>query len=63
MMNYIIDSKTQVVHKIICTRKPTTNAQELGDFTYPSEAIIEAKSIGFPKAEGCEYCCTELKKS
>ena len=59
MTNFIINTVTQEVHKVTCSWKPTVNDYDLGNFTYPSEAIRNAKTLGYLEADGCAYCCPQ----
>lgn len=58
-MKFYINTVTHEVHKDTCTRRPSVNEAYLGEFTYPSQAIIAAKHLGYSNADGCAYCCPQ----
>lgn len=48
------------VHAQGCSRMPSASNREcLGYFNNGKEAVKEAKTKGYSKADGCFYCCRE----
>ena len=51
------------VHTENCRYLPAArNRDYLGSFSNARAAVQYAKSIGYPNADGCFYCCREAHK-
>lgn len=68
MPNYIINKEKtdgiyNEVHTTTCGHLPILNNREgLGYFTNANDAVLYATSNGYPKADGCYYCCKEANR-
>jgi len=68
MPNYIInkektDGKYNEVHTTTCNHLPILNNREnLGYFANAKAAVVYATTNGYPKADGCNFCCEEANR-
>lgn len=65
MPNYIInkektDGKYNEVHTTLCSHLPVAyNQVSLGWHADAVDAVLYARTNGYPQADGCYYCCNE----
>lgn len=56
MKKFYINKVTHEIHRSYCKYTKFPNVEELGEYDYPSEAIIDAKKT-YKNADTCYHCC------